>query len=80
MKNKYLSKQSNELLAWLRGNDMSCFDDKEAFKAFPDSKESAVRELLSDMNRRGLLMRLKSAIMRIISLVIRKPGLTVITK
>jgi predicted transcriptional regulator of viral defense system len=59
MKNKYISKQSNELLSWLRGNDMSCFDYKEAFKALPDSKESAVRELLSDMTKRGLLMRLK---------------------
>ncbi len=38
---------------------MNCFDYKEAFKALPDSKESAVRELLSDMTRRGLLMRLK---------------------
>jgi len=59
MKNKYISKRSNELLTWLRGNDMSCFDYKEAFKALPDSKESAVRELLSDMTKRGLLMRLK---------------------
>jgi predicted transcriptional regulator of viral defense system len=59
MKNKYISKQSNELLSWFRGNDMSCFDYKEAIKALPDSKESAVRELLSDMTKRGLLMRLK---------------------
>jgi predicted transcriptional regulator of viral defense system len=59
MENKYISKQSNELLSWLKRNDMSCFDHREAFKALPGSKESAVRELLSDMTRRGLLMRLK---------------------
>jgi predicted transcriptional regulator of viral defense system len=59
MKNKYISKKSNELLSWLKRNDMSCFDHREAFKALPGSKESAVRELLSDMTRRGLLMRLK---------------------
>lgn len=59
MKNKYISTQSNELLSWFKSNDMECFDYKEAFKALPRSKESAVRELLSDMTRRGLLMRLK---------------------
>ena len=59
MKNKYISKQSNELLSWFNGKDMFCFDYVEAFKALPDSKESAVRELLSDMTKRGLLMRLK---------------------
>ena len=59
MKNKYISKQSNELLAWFRERDMNCFDYKEAFKALPNSKGSAVRELLSDMTKRGLLMRLR---------------------
>ncbi len=59
MKNKYISKQSNELLSWFRSNDMECFDYKEAFNALPGSKQSAVRELLSDMTKRGLLMRLK---------------------
>ena len=33
---------------------MSCFDYKEAFKALPGSKESAVRELLSDMTEKDL--------------------------
>lgn len=61
MKKKYISKQSNELLTWFRSNDLECFDYKEAFKALPGSKESAVRELLSDMTKRGLLMRLKES-------------------
>jgi len=59
MKNKYISKQSNELLSWFNSKNINCFDYNEAFKALPDSKGSAVRELLSDMTKRGLLMRLK---------------------
>jgi len=66
MKNKYISKQSNELLSWFNGKNKSCFDYAEALKALPDSKESAVRELLSDMTRRGLLMRLKEGVYYII--------------
>jgi predicted transcriptional regulator of viral defense system len=61
MNNKYISTQSSELLAWFRERDMNCFDYKDAFKALPGSKESAVRELLSDMTKRGLLMRLKES-------------------
>jgi predicted transcriptional regulator of viral defense system len=37
-----------------------------AYKALPDSKASTVRELLSDMTKRGLLMRLKDGIYYII--------------
>jgi predicted transcriptional regulator of viral defense system len=59
MKNKYISKQSNELLVWFMERGMNCFDYKDAFKALPDSRGSSVRELLSDMTKRGLLMRLK---------------------
>jgi predicted transcriptional regulator of viral defense system len=66
MKNKYISTQSNELLTWFREREMNCFDYKEAFKALPGSKESAVRELLSDMTKRGLLMRLKESVYFII--------------
>jgi predicted transcriptional regulator of viral defense system len=66
MKNKYISKQSNELLSYFNERNKSCFDYAEAFKALSDSKESAVRELLSDMTRRGLLMRLKEGVYFII--------------
>jgi len=59
MKNKYISKQSSELLTWFRNHEMERFDYKDAFKALPGSKKGAVRELLSDMTKRGLLMRLK---------------------
>jgi predicted transcriptional regulator of viral defense system len=66
MRHKYISTQSNELLSWFNGQDKACFDYTEAFNALPNSKESAVRELLSDMTKRGLLMRLKEGIYYII--------------
>ncbi len=59
MKGKYISTQSNKLLTWFNSKDRLCFDTGEAFEALPESGESAVRELLSDMTKRGLLMRLK---------------------
>jgi predicted transcriptional regulator of viral defense system len=66
MKNKYISTQSNELLSYFNGQNRNCFDYSLAYKALPDSKASAVRELLSDMTKRGLLMRLKDGIYCII--------------
>jgi predicted transcriptional regulator of viral defense system len=66
MKNKYISTQSNELLSYFNGQNKNCFDYSLAYKALPDSKASAVRELLSDMTKRGLLMRLKDGVYYII--------------
>lgn len=66
MKYKLISTQSGELLAYFNEQDKSCFDYAEVFKALPDSKEGAVRELLSDMTRRGLLMRIKDGVYYII--------------
>lgn len=66
MKNKYISTQSNELLSYFNGQNRNCFDYSLAYKALPDSKASAVRELLSDMTKRGLLMRLKEGVYYII--------------
>ena len=66
MKPKFISTQSGEILAYFNERSVSCFDYKEAFKALPDSKEGAIRELLSDMTRRGLLMRLKDGLFYII--------------
>ncbi len=59
MKNKYISKQSNKLLSFFNEQDLNCFDTESAKKALPSSNDSAIRELLSDMTRRGLLMRVK---------------------
>ena len=66
MINKYVSTQSGTLLSHLNGQGMTCFDYSLASKALPNSKASAIRELLSDMTRRGLLMRLKEGIYHII--------------
>jgi len=66
MKNKYISTKSNELLSYFNGQNRNCFDYPLAYQALPDSKVSAVRELLSDMTKRGLLMRLKEGVYYII--------------
>jgi predicted transcriptional regulator of viral defense system len=66
MKNKYISTQSNQVLSYFNEQNRACFDYSEAFLALPNSKESAVRELLSDMTKRGLLMRLKEGVYYII--------------
>ncbi len=66
MKHKYISTQSNEVLTYFNEQNRPCFDYPEVFKALPNSKESAVRELLSDMTKRGLLMRLKEGVYYVI--------------
>lgn len=66
MKHKYISTQSNQLLSYFRVKGKDAFDYKEAFKALPESKDSTVRELLSNMTKRGLLMRLKEGVYYII--------------
>ena len=66
MNNKYISKQSHDLLLYFNSQNITCFGYSLAYKALPDSKASAVRELLSDMTRRGLLMRLKDGVYHII--------------
>jgi len=66
MINKYISTRSNELLSYFNAQKRPCFNYSLARRALPESKASAVRELLSDMTKRGLLMRLKDGIYYII--------------
>lgn len=66
MKHKYISTRSNELLLFFNQQEQACFDYADAQKALPRSSDSALRELLSDMVRRGLLMRLKKGLYYII--------------
>jgi len=66
MKNKFISTQSNKILTHFNQMDKNCFDYSEAQTALPDSSESALKELLSDMVKRGLLMRLKKGLYYII--------------
>jgi len=66
MKSKYISTQSNELLSHFNDKNKTCFNYKDAFAAMPHLKESTLRELLSDMAKRGLLLRLKDGVYYII--------------
>ena len=66
MKNKFISTQSGKLLAYFNRMNRDCFDYSEAESALPKSSESALKELLSDMVKRGLLMRLKKGLYYII--------------
>jgi len=66
MKNKLISTQSNKILAHFNQIGKNCFNYSEAKLALPDSSESALKELMSDMVRRGLLMRLKKGLYYII--------------
>lgn len=66
MKHKSISTQSAGLLAYFNEGKKSCFSFAEASQALPDSNETAVRKLLSDMTKRGLLMRLKDGLFYLI--------------
>jgi len=59
MKYKNISSQSNALLQHFITGNKSCFDVTEAKKVLPSHSENAIWELLSDMTKRGLLMRVK---------------------
>ena len=66
MKHKSISTQSAELLAFFNERNKSCFDYKEASQALPDSNDAAIRKLLSDITKRGPLMRIKEVLFYII--------------
>jgi predicted transcriptional regulator of viral defense system len=66
MQYKNISTQSNQLLSYFTEMERLCFNTTQVQKALPTSKASAVRELLSDMVRRGLLMRVKDGVYYII--------------
>ncbi len=66
MRNKFISRQSNKILTYFNEQGRYCFDYEQAKKALPNSKDSALRELLRDMTRRGLLMRVKRGLYHII--------------
>lgn len=66
MKHKNTSTQSNELLSYFNNKNETCFEYKDALKIFPSAKENTVSKLLSDMTKRGLIMRIKEGIYYII--------------
>ena len=66
MKHKNISNRSAELLTSFNNENIFCFTYEDAQKVFPDTKGSTLRELLSDMTKRGLLMRVKEGLFYII--------------
>ncbi len=66
IKHKNISLQSNALLSYFLVKDQSCFTIQQAKEALTKSKDSALKQLLSDMAKRGLLMRLKKGLYYII--------------
>ena len=66
MKAKNISIQSNQVLTYFNQLDKNCFAYADAVEALPQSSDSALKELLSDMVKRGLLMRLKKGLYHII--------------
>jgi predicted transcriptional regulator of viral defense system len=66
MNTKRISTRSSELLSHFNEQQRACFDYTEALSALPHSNVGAVKTLLSDMTKRGLLMRLKESVYYII--------------
>ncbi len=66
MKHKNISRQSGELLSYFNQMDQLCFNIREAFKALPHSSMTAVKQLVSNMAQRGLLMRIHKGLYCII--------------
>jgi len=59
IKNKNISFQANALLNRLFEGKKVCFDIGTAYEILSDSSQDAIKRLLSDMTKRGLLMRIK---------------------
>lgn len=66
MRAKNISTQSNQILTYFNQLDKKCFTYSDAVNAMPLSSDSALKELLSDMVKRGLLMRLKKGLYYVI--------------
>ncbi len=64
--NKHISYRSSELLNTLLKSEKLFFTLAEAMKILKNSSPDAVRRLLSDMSKRGLLLRIKDGVYNII--------------
>ena len=67
MRIKNISTQSNQILTYFNQIDKNCFAYAEAVNALPRSSNSALKELLSDMIKRALLMLVKTGFYLIIT-------------
>lgn len=66
IKDKYISTQSGRLLGYFLEDDKYNFTFQEAVVALPESNVGAIKQLLSDMTKRGLLLRLRKGMYQII--------------
>lgn len=66
IKSKTLSFQSAELLNLLNKDDLVCFPIDIAYQLLHTSSKDSVKKLLSDMAKRGLLMRVKEGLYYVI--------------
>ena len=62
VKHKTMLSQSSQLLSRLNLADKSCFKIEDAYQIMEKSNNDAVRKLLSDLVKRGLLLRLKKGL------------------
>jgi predicted transcriptional regulator of viral defense system len=62
IRDKNMSFQATKLLDKLIEAKQLCFSIDKAYKLLPNSNTDAVKRLLSDMTKRGLLMRLKEGL------------------
>ena len=66
MKHKNISYQSNNLLAFFLDKGKLCFTFPEVLEALHGIAPNTARQLLSDMAKRGLLMRIRNGLYYII--------------
>lgn len=66
IKDKILSSSSAFLLDKLNGYEQRCFTIDEAYTMLSDSSKDAVKRMLSNMVKRGLLMRIKDGLYYVI--------------
>jgi len=66
IKNKNISFQANALLDKLIEGKKVCFGISTAYSILTNSSQDAVKKLLSDMTKRGLLMRIKEGLYYVI--------------
>ncbi len=66
IKRKNISFQATNLLDKLLESQNQCFSIDSAYQLLSDSNTNAVKRLLSDMTKRGLLMRIKEGIYYVI--------------
>jgi len=68
MKHNNSKLNSNEIVSCFIEKEQGYFDIEDVYKTHPNASKGAIRELLSDMSRRGILSRIKEGLYLIIPL------------